>query len=101
CTHDARLARATKERRMKQSYSVSILALTLLAGCRESGPSSGLQVIQMPIGSRTFKLEVANTSDSQEKGLMKRDSMPEDHGMIFAFEKPRVMRFSMRNARFP
>lgn len=86
---------------MKLSRTAVRVVILLLAGCRDSGPSSGLRVVQMPIGSRTFKLEVADTSDVQNVGLMKRDSMPEDRGMIFVFKESQRRNFWMRNVRFP
>lgn len=55
----------------------------------------------MQIGNRAFILEVARTDAEQEKGLMKRDSMPEDHGMIFPLPKEQVQVFWMKDTRFP
>lgn len=48
-----------------------------------------------------FDVEQANDPASQERGLMFRDSMPADHGMIFNFsdEQPRI--FWMKNCRMP
>jgi uncharacterized membrane protein (UPF0127 family) len=48
-----------------------------------------------------FDVEQANEPASQERGLMFRDSMPADHGMIFNFsdEQPRI--FWMKNCRMP
>lgn len=72
----------------------------LLAGCQEQSPA-GLPTVKMRIGSRTFNLEVARTEDEQKKGLMKRDSMPEDHGMIFPMPREEVQGFWMKDCRFP
>ena len=55
----------------------------------------------MTIGSRTFVIEVARTHAEQAKGLMKRDSMPEDHGMIFPMSEEVVQGFWMKDTRFP
>jgi hypothetical protein len=55
----------------------------------------------MNIGNRPFVIEVARTNDEQETGLMKRDSMPADHGMIFVFSNDEVRFFWMKNTRFP
>ncbi len=48
-----------------------------------------------------FNVEQANDPASQQRGLMFRDSMPDDHGMLFNFadEQPRV--FWMKNCRMP
>lgn len=69
-------------------------------GCEEQSPA-GLPVTPMKIGSRTFQLEIARSDAEQEKGLMKRDGMPQDHGMIFVFPKERMHNFWMKDTRFP
>jgi uncharacterized membrane protein (UPF0127 family) len=78
-------------------------------GCERSNssqtqPSTGAQslpAVKMKIGDRTFDLEVARTSDQQATGLMKRDSMPQDHGMIFVFAEERLLEFWMKDTRIP
>jgi uncharacterized membrane protein (UPF0127 family) len=68
---------------------------------QQTQPASALPTVKMKIGSRTYELEIARTPAEQEKGLMKRDSMPADHGMIFVFTKEEVLRFWMKDTRFP
>ena len=46
-------------------------------------------------------LEVAKTGKEQEIGLMYRTSMPDNHGMIFIFEKPAILKFWMKNTLIP
>jgi uncharacterized membrane protein (UPF0127 family) len=63
--------------------------------------STTLPTVPMPIGKKTFTLEVADSDELRQKGLMRRDSLPKDHGMIFVFidEAPRA--FWMKNTRIP
>jgi len=70
-------------------------------GCHRSQPNSGLTTTQMQIGSRTFTLEIANTEAARQRGLMKRDSMASDHGMIFVFDEDKHTGFWMKNTRIP
>ncbi|HWB53657.1 MAG TPA: DUF192 domain-containing protein [Tepidisphaeraceae bacterium] len=77
-----------------------VLALVLLGGCAATQPADGLPTVQMTIGSRTYTLEIANTVATQERGLMRRDSMPSDHGMIFVFATEGPRSFWMHNTRF-
>lgn len=77
------------------------LCLLFLAGGCEQQSKSALPTTKMQIGNRTFVLEVARTPAQQEKGLMERDSMPADHGMIFTFPEEQVLSFWMKNTRFP
>jgi uncharacterized membrane protein (UPF0127 family) len=79
-----------------------ILLLTVfLGGCGCEESPAGLPMAKMKIGSQTFNLEVARSEPEQEKGLMKRDSMEPDHGMIFVFGEEVVRSFWMKNTRFP
>jgi hypothetical protein len=69
-------------------------------GCRRK-PASDLPTVRMQIGKDRFTLEVANTSATREYGLMHRDSMPSDHGMLFVFPDERRLGFWMKNTRIP
>ena len=72
-----------------------------LSGCFDRTPASGLPTVKMQIGNKSFELEVANTEDARHTGLMQRDSMPSDHGMIFTFHDERGWSFYMKNTRIP
>lgn len=49
----------------------------------------------------TFSVEVADTPDKQQLGLMFRDHMPRDHGMLFIFPNESLRSFWMKNTRIP
>jgi hypothetical protein len=53
------------------------------------------------IGSETFKLEVADTQASREKGLSERDSISKNGGMLFDFKTDGNWRIWMVQMRFP
>jgi uncharacterized protein len=61
---------------------------------RASGPSAELK-------GKHFELEIVADSASRERGLMFRDSMPADHGMLFVFDRPDVQTFWMKNTHIP
>ncbi|HZP66036.1 MAG TPA: DUF192 domain-containing protein [Rudaea sp.] len=71
-------------------------ALFGLGACsaRAAGPSAELK------GHR-FEIEVAQDDASRERGLMFRDSMPADHGMLFVFDDTAPREFWMKNTRIP
>jgi len=46
-----------------------------------------------------FSIELADTQDKRALGLMFRDSMPEDHGMLFIFPGETRRSFWMKNTR--
>ncbi len=79
-----------------------LIVSAALLSCRHwAHPNSGLPTVRMNLGSRSFTLEVANTFESRRRGLMKRDSLPENHGMIFVFAEPQILGFWMKNTRIP
>lgn len=48
-----------------------------------------------------FTVELAVTPAQLELGLMYRDSMPADHGMLFDFGTPRPVMMWMKNTKLP
>ncbi len=62
---------------------LSLLA-ALLCACNKT-PTSSLPTTQMQLGSKDFTLEIARTPEQQAIGLMHRENMDQDHGMIFVF----------------
>lgn len=52
------------------------------------------------VGGTTYKLQIAATEATRQAGLAGRANMPEDAGMLFAFDKPTSECFWMKNMRF-
>lgn len=48
-----------------------------------------------------FTVELAESRDKQALGLMFRESMPDDHGMLFLFPAEGKRSFWMKNTRIP
>lgn len=75
-------------------FLLCLLILTAFTACASDGPS-------VELGGKTFSVEVADTREKQALGLMFRDSMPADAGMIFLFPKEAPRSFWMKNCRIP
>jgi uncharacterized membrane protein (UPF0127 family) len=60
-----------------------------------------LQEVTIEVKGKKLSVEAALTPNERAKGLMFRDSMPADHGMIFVYGKPQKMSFYMLNCRYP
>ena len=71
-----------------------VLMLLACAACASDGPS-------VELGGKTFAVEIADTTEKQALGLMFRDSMPDDHGMLFIFPNEAPRSFWMKNTRIP
>ena len=56
---------------------------------------------QAKIGGQVIQLEVAQTPRQQALGLMYRTDLAEDRGMLFPFDRPRVVGFWMKNCKIP
>jgi hypothetical protein len=52
-------------------------------------------------GAFHFKVEVADTDESRERGLMFRKSLGPDEGMLFDFKTPQPVAFWMKNTLIP
>jgi len=87
--------------------ALAALLLLLPAACQAGNPdvtkaASGLSVVALDIrtaGGKTysFKVEVARSESEQARGLMFRDALAPDGGMIFPMNPPRPASFWMKN----
>jgi uncharacterized protein len=68
---------------------------------RTANNAFGLRTIELRLGQAHLMAEVADTPQSRETGLMFRDSLAPDHGMLFVFETPERASFWMKNTRIP
>ncbi|MBV8376015.1 MAG: DUF192 domain-containing protein [Verrucomicrobia bacterium] len=78
--------------------------ILLFAGCEQKAAETsafGLRVAELKISKVPLTAEIADTPQAAENGLMFRDSLPENRGMLFIFEQPRKAEFWMRNTRIP
>ena len=71
-----------------------MLMLISCVACASGDPS-------VVLGGERFKVEIADTQQKQALGLMFRDSMPADEGMIFLFPNEAPRSFWMKNTRIP
>jgi uncharacterized membrane protein (UPF0127 family) len=62
---------------------------------------AGLPALTLTIGDHKPIVEVADTPEQRETGLMNRFSLQPDHGMLFVFDRPQPMAFWMKNTYIP
>ena len=68
------------------------LTVLLCSSCMAGGPSVELK-------GEKFTVELAETREKQALGLMFRDSLEDDHGMLFIFPNEARRSFWMKNCR--
>jgi uncharacterized membrane protein (UPF0127 family) len=78
----------------------SLLFAVALVGC-DRAPDSSLPITRMQIGAQTFNLEIASSSHDQRVGLMHREHLDADHGMIFPLPDEQVQMFWNHDVHFP
>lgn len=52
-------------------------------------------------GEIEFRVEVADTNEARNRGLMHRESLPRLSGMLFIYDRPSPVAFWMRNTLIP
>jgi len=80
-----------------------ILLGTFFAGCNSTKTVDpfGLRSVELVVGGVPLKTELAEDEQSRAMGLMFRDSLSEDRGMLFIFDTPRQASFWMKNTKIP
>lgn len=73
---------------------IIVIAMLLCASCVSAEP-------EVELKGQRFTVELATTPKEQALGLMFRESMAEDHGMLFLFPSAITRRFWMKNTRIP
>jgi hypothetical protein len=73
------------------------------AGDAANVPATSAQVVLMPPGREpiTVKVEIADDNAERARGLMFREQLAADAGMLFLFEQPQQLAFWMRNTYLP
>jgi len=63
--------------------------------------ADALPIKKISIEDQIVIVEIADTPESTNKGLMFRSTLAEGHGMLFVYEKPHILSFWMKNTFIP
>lgn len=86
---------------------VAMAAFALLTACgnndakQSESPKTVGDRFAIKLGERTVQMQVALLPAETQQGLMFRQSMGADEGMLFVFDRPQQMSFWMRNTLIP
>lgn len=61
----------------------------------EGQPSAG--AVEIRVGDRTLMVELADDDAERQRGLMGRESLTDDEGMLFLYSEESIRRFWMKN----
>lgn len=96
---------------LRKNVVVGALSLALLAGdaihATADNKAMLLPVDAAPLvaetaaGELSFKVEIADDTSERSMGLMFRDYLPADQGMLFIFEQTQPVGFWMKNTKLP
>ncbi len=75
--------------------ALSLLCALTLSGCADAGQS------WVELGGKRYSVEIASTEEARARGLMFRDAMAENHGMVFIHDEQMPQSYWMKNTRIP
>lgn len=80
---------------MPAKLIIPALAL-LLAGCPKTGDATWVE-----IGGQRYQVEIADDDPERARGLMFRDQMGNEAGMLFIHEREEPQAYWMKNTKIP
>ena len=82
--------------------TIFFLILTLIfCGCSKHTNIANNEYYEIKINDKTIKVEVASTQKKRMLGLMFRDKLDKDHGMLFIYPEKQTLSFWMKNTKIP
>ena len=78
---------------------VSLRNLAVIAGLACGGCAAGGPWVEL--GNHRYMVEVATNDAERARGLMFRDALPANHGMLFIHERQEPQAYWMKNTRIP
>ena len=83
---------------------VSALAVISLTACKDKNNTESKTIdtlFDLSVGGVPFKAQVAVSDSEKMRGLMFRESLPENNAMVFVYDTPTRASFWMKNTFIP
>jgi uncharacterized protein len=90
-----------RTRQKCQLAAVWALAWLAVNVAAQPGPQLNLPKTQLQAGMHVLEVQLAQTAEQRQIGLMWRKEMPQHEGMLFVFEQIATQCFWMRNTWLP
>jgi uncharacterized membrane protein (UPF0127 family) len=78
-----------------------VALLWIAPGCAPDVPGARLPVATLVVGNVKVSAELAANREDRARGLMFREILPEDHGMLFLYPEEVPLTFWMKNTPLP
>ena len=88
-------------RRLDRRIAGWVLGCALAFAACGAAALEKFQSTQIKVGNHTLKVEVATTDAQHQQGLMYREKLGPNDGMLFVFETPQYQSFWMKNTLVP
>ena len=75
--------------------------LSLAAGAASAQTGAQFPTTKLSAGMHLIQAEVAQTDPQRQQGLMHREKMANNHGMVFVFDQPATQCMWMKNTPLP
>ena len=76
-------------------YAFALFASCLVSGC------AGASQPWVEVGGQRYAIELADNDAERARGLMFRDTMANDHGMLFIHDAEEPQAYWMKNTKIP
>ena len=89
----------------KRILSIPLLLIAVIMVLAVAGCTSGFQITtgqgEVCFSESCFQVEIADTPEERATGLMFREELAQDRGMLFVFEEDGIHSFWMKNTKIP
>jgi uncharacterized membrane protein (UPF0127 family) len=92
--------------RGRRHVAIALTCALALGACTEDSPAEeglarGTLIIHTDRGPVEVAVEIAETREEQSRGVIGRDGLPENGGMVFSNPEPAEVAFTMDGVTFP
>ncbi len=77
------------------------VSVALVCACSFASAKDSLPTLTLTVGDQQVNAEVASSQEARERGLMRRQSLGENSGMLFTFDEERVVCMWMKDTPLP
>src|SRR5882724_6919528 len=87
--------------RLDRSLGIGLLVVALIFAASEAAAQKALKTIPLTIGKHPVRVEVVQSDEERSKGMMFRQKLGHDDGMLFIFDDPGYHAMWMMNTLIP